>query len=175
MDVSAVGGFSVEFVATPTISTLAYSIGDQVGGLIELFTKDNGGRVRVGACQAEDCVSTLMSLVIHDKASQSAEFVVFFFNALPTVASVDNGALTITDAQMAEKCVGTVAVTAAQYQTVASSSIASVKMSDAALSMLSKVDNGPLWAVVKTTGTPTYASASDLTLRFLFSQDTSTT
>lgn len=171
MDVSAVGGYSVEFTATPTVSNgVAYTSGDQVGGIIEIFSKDNGNRVTTGPCQAQACASTLTSLVILDKSSQNAAFSIFFFNALPTVASVDNGAMTITDAEMA-KCIGVVRVAAGDYDTVASSSIATLRAPSASLALMSQTDNGPLWAVVKTTSTPTYTSTTDLVFRFLFSQD----
>jgi len=175
MDMTVVGGYSVEFVKTPTVSTSpAYTAGDQVGGIMDLSVRDNRNVVTQGACQEKNAVATLLSVAVHDKASQSAELVIFFFNALPTVASSDNSALTITDAEMAAKCLGSVTVPASAYATVASSSMAVLKLPDCALAMLSNEDNGPLYAVMKTTGTPTYASTSDLTLRFLFGQDGTT-
>lgn len=176
MDVTQVGGYSVEFVKTPTVSSgVAYTAGDQVGGILDLATRKDGNIVVQGACYAQDAVSTLLSLAVHDKDTQNADLVIFFFNALPTVASVDNGALTISDAEMASKCIGTARVTAAQYDTVASSSIASVPMPSAALAMLSKEHAGPLYAVMKTTGTPTFTSTTALTVRFLFGLDMTTT
>lgn len=172
MDVTQVGGYSVEFVKTPTVSSgVAYTAGDQVGGILDLSTRADGNIVLQGACYAKDCVSTLLSLAVHDKDSQNAAYTIFFFNALPTVASSDNAALDISDAEMASKCIGTARVSAAQYDTVSASSIAAVPMPSAALAMLSKEHGGPLYAVIKTTGTPTFTSTSALTFRFLFGLD----
>lgn len=167
-----VGGISVEFKRVPVISAAAaYTAEDQVGGIIQLFDTDPGGRVTKGAAQNQNTITTLMSLVVCDAAKQSAELVIFFFNQLPTVISVDNGAINIADSEMAAKCVGSVRVPAANYENVSASSVATVRLPETALSLKAAVDNGPLWAVMKTTGTPTYVSTSDLSLRFLFGQD----
>lgn len=167
-----VGGFSTVLVVTPTVSVApAYTAQDQVGGIQTLAVLDTLSKVRDAACQDENSISYLASIVVHDKNSQNADLVIFFFNALPTVASVDNGAITISDAEMATKCIGAVSVPASSYHTVASSSIATVLAPSCLLAVKSTVDDGPIYAVVKTLSTPTYTSTSDLTFKYSFSQD----
>lgn len=153
---------SVVIEVTPTVSTSpAYTAEDQVGG-IQTLTR---------ACLSKNRGATLVSVAVHDAGKQSAALVVFFFDELPTVASVDNGTITITDAEMADKCIGTVTVPAANYTNVAGSSIATLPASSCGLYLKSKDINGALYVVVKTTGTPTYASTTDLTFRYSFVQD----
>lgn len=164
-----VGGFSTEIAVTPTISTSAYTALDQVGGIQTLAVLNAQSKATDAACQ-DMTVSYLMGLKIIDKASQNAPFTIYFFNQLPTVASVDNAALSIVDAQ-SPKCIGFVKVTAANYAGPAEWSIADVPFSDVMKSLKSATDDGPLYAVVQTTGTPTYASTSDLTFKYYFSQD----
>ena len=159
---------SIVIEVIPTVSTSpAYTAEDQVGGIQTL----------TNACRSKGAGATLISLTVHDAGKQSAALTVFFFDELPTVASVDNGAITITDAEMADKCIGTISLTAANYVNVAGSSIVTAPASSTGLYMKSKTDkvsgaaSGNLYAVVKTTGTPTYASTTDLTFRYSFIQD----
>lgn len=159
---------SVVIEVTPTVSTSpAYTAEDQVGGIQTL----------TGACRAAGSGATLVSVVVHDSGKQSAALSIFFFDELPTVASVDNGAITITDAEMADKCIGVVSLAAASYVNVAGSSIVTGPASSTGLYMKSKTKGqsgaqaGNLYAVVKTTGTPTYASTTDLIFKYSFIQD----
>lgn len=75
---------------TPTCSTSAYAVGDQVGGLMTFASAalaSGGTGVIVGAeltCRAANTVTPELDLLL--------------FEASPTVASVDNGAADITDA-----------------------------------------------------------------------------
>jgi hypothetical protein len=147
---------------TPTVSaSSAYTAEDQVGGIQTLDA----------ACQSQGSGATLVSLVVTDKGKQNAALSVFFFDELPTVASVDNGAITITDAEMADKCIGVVSLAAASYVEVAGNSVVTAPASSTGLYLKSRDANGKLYAVVKTTGTPTYASTSDLVFKYSFIQD----
>jgi len=133
---------------TPTVSTTpAYTAEDQVGGI---QTIEFGEGVR-----------RILSVTVVDKGKQSAALKIFLFSALPTVVSVDNGAIDVADAQLAEKCFGVISVPAASYSNVSAASIASVTCDIAGMS-----SGGKIWAVVSTTGTPTYASTSDLVFRY---------
>lgn len=171
---NVVFGKSVSIEVTPTVSaSSAYTAEDQVGGIqtISETITDHLKRTRVVSPAAdENSVATLLTVTVHDKAKQSAALEIFFFDELPTVASSDNAAISITDAEMAGKCVGVVSIGASDYKNVAASSIACVGLSQA-LAMRSKTDNGVLYAVAKTTGTPTYASTTDLVFRYVFGQD----
>lgn len=113
---------------------------------------------------------TLLSVAIVDKAKQSAAFDILFFNALPTVASVDNGALSITDAEMASKYIGRVHILATDYVNTASNSDASV-YGIGLLMQGAETNTLKLYAVCQAIGTPTYTSTSDLTIRLGVLQD----
>lgn len=166
-----VGGFSTELTVTPVISAAsAYTSGDQVGGIQTIAVLDTLSNVKDAPCQDQNSCAYLMGLKVIDKSKQAQPLQIFFFNALPTVASVDNGAMSIVDAQ-ASKCIGWVSVLATDYDGPAEWSIADVNISACLKAVKSTVDDGPLYAVVKTTGTPTYGTTSDLIFKYYFSQD----
>lgn len=158
-----VQGLTHTVEVTPTVSaSSAYTAEDQVGGIMTIE----------GACQKMNSNSSLISLIVTDKAKQSAALTVFFFDELPTVASSDNAAIDITDAEMLDKCVGHVTVAASDYQSVSGSSVACLGAAGTkAPSFKSKTSGGKLYAVVKTTGTPTYGATGDLSFKFTFAQD----
>jgi len=101
---------------TPTLDTNAYANADQMGSLMTLT-------------QGLDYIGTafLESIVIIDKDKQNKGFTILFFNAAPTIASSDNGALDITDAEMASKFIGQVSFATADFKSINASSIASAK------------------------------------------------
>lgn len=115
----------------------------------------------------------LEDLLIIDGATQSQAIDVLIFESSPTIASADNAAINIADAEML-KLVGSVSVAAASYKATASNSYVHAT----ALQMMMK-PAGPSGAtpasrdlyalMVCRSGTPTYA-ASSLTLRFKFKQ-----
>jgi hypothetical protein len=146
---------------TPTITAGAYSAEDQVGGIQTLS----------GATLGEDCGATVISVVVTDKAKQSAALSMFFFDELPTVASADNDAINISDAEMADKCIGVISVAAASYVNVADNSVVTAPASSTGLYVKSRDADGKIYVVVKTTGTPTYASTGDLVFKYSFLQD----
>jgi hypothetical protein len=140
---------------TPTVSTSAYTANDQVGGLMTLD----------GAAPGKGAGTVLNSIVIVDKASQAAEIDLYFFDESPTVASSDNAAADVTDAEMVDKCIGHVTVVAGDYAALAANSTACVR--DIALSLKPRAST-TLYCLAVTRGTPTYGSTSDLTLKFVF-------
>lgn len=143
---------------TPVVSTSAYGAADQVGGIQTL----------TGACEIVGKPGVIESIVILDKAKQKAAMTIFFFNSLPTVASSDNAALDITDAEMA-KAIGHVAIAAADYQDVANSSLACKIVSPGL--PIPATGSPSIYAVMMTTGTPTLGSTSDLVVRYMVRQD----
>lgn len=151
-----IDGRRVSVSATPTIDTNAYSANDQVGGLQTLASAVRTG---IGTCILE-------SITILDKAAQSAAIQVLFFNASPTIASSNNAAIDITDAEMV-KFIGSVTIAATDYVTTASNSASTTKNIQLPLAPASGTS---LFAVAKTTGTPTYGSASDLIFTYNFKQ-----
>ena len=150
---------AVSIEVTPIVSAAsAYTAEDQVGDIQAIS----------GAAQGKDEPTKLMSVTVTDKSKQSAALILYFFDELPTVASVDNGAFDITDAQMADKCIGTLAIAAGDYAALANSSQATVR--NIQLPLFSKTASGIIYAVAKTTGTPTYGAVGDLVFKYAFEQ-----
>lgn len=77
---------------TPTISTSAYAVGDQVGGKMT-FTS---------AALVSGGTGTITSATLTSRAANTKlpELELLLFEADPTIASVDNGAADITDANL---------------------------------------------------------------------------
>lgn len=141
---------------TPTLDTNAYGANDRVGTVQTIAAAAiKGGKTAL-----------LTSLTVIDKASQGVALSLFFFRELPTVASDDNAALEISDAEMA-KCVGHVIVATGDYQATSANKVACVK--NIQLAMESGQADGNLYVVLMTTGTPTYA-ASSLVFKYNFEQ-----
>lgn len=165
-----VGGFSTEITVAPVISTSIYAVGDQLGDIQTLAYLSPTLHPTDAACQ-DKTVSFLASLSIIDGTGQSAGMVIYFFNALPTITSVDNAPVAITAAELKAKCRGFVEVLTTDYKALASSSVATLMMPRCGLALKSNTDDGPLYAVVQLTSTPTYGSTSDLLFVYDFSQD----
>ena len=145
---------------TPTVDTSAYASGDHLGTVHTL----------AGAAPGQGLYTVLQSLTIIDKAQQKSALDVFLFDASPTVASSDNAAANITDAEMIDKCIGHIVVAAADYRDIGSAnSVAHLKN----LGMHLKPDptaTAPLnlYAFVVSRGSPTYAAAGDLVFKYAF-------
>jgi hypothetical protein len=101
---------------TPTLDTNAYGIGDHMGTLMTL----------TNAVQGIGC-GVLQSLTVADGDKQSKGITCLFFSASPTLASVDNAALDIADAQLHAKFLGAVSVVTADYEVLNAGSVACVK------------------------------------------------
>lgn len=108
----------------------------------------------------------LRQISIVDKAKQKAALTVLLFDDLPVVASSNNAAVDITDAQMADKALAAVSIASGDYVDLAANSLAT-KVTTTLLKAVA--ESSSLYAVVFTTGTPTYGSTSDLVFRFHFS------
>ena len=141
---------------TPTITAGAYSANDQIGGIQTIALPEDvsssGGR--------------LVHIHVVDKAAQSAALQFFFFDELPTVASADGDACNVSDAEMADKAIFNSSVAAAAYFTTSANSLGS--SGDDSQGHVFKPKGNNLYAVVKTTGTPTYTSTSDLVFKYAF-------
>lgn len=144
--------------ATPTVDTSIYASGDHLGSLMTLSAVvDNSTEV---AC--------LDSLTIIDKSKQKSALDVLFFSESPTIASSDNAALDITDAEMASKFLGVVSVAAADYKDLSASSVASIRDLRLYLKPSNSLLPTTLYALMRSAGTPTYAGTTDLVLKFGF-------
>lgn len=145
---------------TPTLDTSAYGSGDRVGTIHTI----------TGAGPAGFSAAVLESVTVIDKDGQGVALTILFFESLPTVASADNAAIDLADAQAA-KCIGHVTIATTDYVATASNTIASkVIASGLPLTPARTGVQETIYAVVKSGGTPTY-TASGLTFRYCFRWD----
>lgn len=145
----------VQQSVTPTVDTSIYANNDQLGSLMTFPNLLGPGKA-----------GQLVHLRLLDKAAQSALITVLFFSSQPTITSSDNAALNIADAEM-DKCCGSVVLTAANYVSTSANSAITFGGTAAIVTvpfLFSTVAGGTIWAIMKSGGTPTYGSASDLVL-----------
>jgi len=147
-------GIQVEI--TPTVDTSAYGSGDQIGTVFTITPVSDAGGAHL---------AVLDTVIVTDKASQSAALDILLFDELPTVASADQAACNVSDAEMADKCIGVISLASASYKALSANSV--VMAHQLSLSLKPKKDN-TLYGLLVSRGTPTYTSASDLTIKFVF-------
>jgi hypothetical protein len=156
--VGALGGNTLSLRVTPTISAGAiYAAGDTVGDKITLT---NAVRVSGGT-------GILQDLLVIDKANQKANLEILIFESDPSAATITDNAAFVFSTDIA-KLIQRISIASSDYVTINSIAIAS-------MSSIGKVlyANGSrnLYAVIINTGTPTYATTSDLTLVLGILQD----
>lgn len=159
-----IGRKSLIAFATPTVSTSIYASGDQLGSLVEITS----------ALDDSSGTGMIESISVVDKAKQASLIQVLFFRDKPVLTSVDNGALDISDAEMVDKCVGIVAIAAADYIANNVNSIATIRNVGLVISSRKSQDNqsgNSLWMLVRSGGTPTYTSTTDLVFAIGIQQD----
>lgn len=159
---SRASGFLTVVSVTPTVTAGAYNA----------TTKNSvGGKQTLpGAVPISGGVAILQSVLVLDKANQKAPLTILLFNGDPTGGTyTDNGQVNLsTDIS---KVIRKINVTAVDYETIDNSGTDYAVAEIAPISKLVKAASGTsLYAVIITTGTPTYASTSDLTVRFGFLQ-----
>lgn len=140
------GGISI--AVAPTVTAGAYSAKDAVGGEM---TFANAVRVSGGS-------AVLNSVTIIDKSQAAAGLELWLFSATITEAD-DNAAFDISDAELAT-CVGVVPIATADYFQIADNEVACVR----GVGLQFACAATSLFGQLKCTGTPTYASTSDLTV-----------
>jgi hypothetical protein len=144
---------------TPVVGASAiYADGDRLGSTMTVVT---------GAAGKE--ASTLRTISLVDAAAQKSAMNVLFFSQSPTIASADNAALNLTDANMAYY-LGHVAIAATDYVDSTSNAAACVKDINL-FGLASSSTNGTIYAVLESGGTPTYATTSDLVFTFTFENE----
>ncbi len=145
---------------TPVLSLIAYTAGDQMGGVNTLANMfDTSGDT-----------AAIQSVSVVDKSKQKSAIDILFFNDVPIVTSVDNAPLDISDSEMAAKFVGKVSLLAANYSDLLNNSIANINN----IGILCQSKGGTitaLYCILQCQGTPTYSSASDLVLNIGVFQD----
>lgn len=141
---------------TPTLEASPdYSSGDRMGSLMTL----------TGACQSGRA-SRLVSVTLVDGSAVGEAVSILFFKSTPTIASADNAALDMTDANAA-LCVGHVSIATTDYVATSSNKIACLR--DLNLVMPSG-EGGDLFALIRAGATINIGSASDYVLTFCFEQ-----
>lgn len=163
LDIDTRGASDVISVS-PTISTSAYTAGDNVGGAMTL---SDAARIDGGTCVIE-------SIAIVDKDSEEAVFDFHFFSDAPS--ATDNAAFDPTDTQLVDHYLGTVygvgdsdVDSQSVYSTFSDNSVCSKR--NIGLVLECATDSRAIYCVVTTQGTPTYTSTSDLNFKFGFLQD----
>lgn len=151
---------------SPTISTSIYAAGDVVGGLQRL-------RRALGPYRS----GVLRSIIVRDDDNEKPVLTFLFFQSEPASVAADNGALTLTTADLA-LLVGKANVAGADYETVGGQAVAHVDVSkvlegyDGGTAQLKDFESGDLWVVpVITSGTPTFTATTDLSFSFGFQAD----
>jgi hypothetical protein len=154
--------------ATPVVSNgVAYAAGDQVGGVItltDIIRQDSN--MGFGT-------SKLTDISIFCKSNNSSLYEILFFRNSPTMVNSDNGVFSITSANAVTAGFITRVSIGNAYTTSGASAGAGTNAfgADANLNVtLKKLNTETLpttiFAVVKTTSTPTFTSTSDLILNF---------
>jgi hypothetical protein len=133
---------------TPTITAGAYAANDAVGGKLEFngVPSENG---------------LLHSITLIDKANEKAAMVLVLYDDDFT-ADADNAAYSV-EAGDIDNIVGVVEIAAADYITVGSIAVATVR--GLSLPIKNNKDEGKTFAQLMTTGTPTYTSTTDLIIK----------
>lgn len=174
--IAQVIGIDDVITVTPTLDTNAYASGDRLGSIHTITNAfrnlnrdfdpvtatDSANQKKSGKC-------VLQSITVIDQAKQSQPFTIMFFSSSPTVASADNAAIDISDAEMIAKCIGVVSFDAT-YLALAGNSVATKTNIGLILKQSTSAANQHLYAVVVIGGAATYA-ASSLQFQYGFYQD----
>ena len=143
---------SIVLESTITTAEAAYADHDVIGTVKTIS----------GAFDGTSRKGEIVSISVFDKVSQSSALTLHFFDASPTVASADNAALNITDAEMADKHICKIEIPAANYQVLSASTVAS--LNDINCIVSSKLTDD-LYMVVESAGTPDYTAGTDLVIK----------
>lgn len=161
---------------TPTLDTSAYASGDRLGsihtitGAFRRMNRSYDNNPAIAKDAPNQCAKVILqNIVIIDQALQSQPIDILFFDELPVVASVDNAAIDIADAEMIAKCIGSVSIDN-PYIALAANSIVTESNIGLLLKQKSTAADGNLYAVCIIRGIATYA-ASSLVFRYGFLQD----
>lgn len=158
----------IESAATPTIDTAIYASGDRIGTVMT-FTE---------ASMVPERGGKIMGVVVYDAAVQKSVLNLWLFHQSPTVASADNAALDISDANLVlASPIGFIPIAAADYVDTASNAVAFHYLTDPGLPYVagpSVGGGGPgvIYGLLESGGTPTYGAANALTITLLIEQNT---
>jgi len=155
---SIAGGYSINILPTITTSAGAYTANDNVGGILTLT---NASRYSGGT-------TTLMSIEVLDFVNQKQPFTILFFSSNPAAATVTDNSAFVWSTDYT-KYITKIDVAAGDYVSTVALGLATF---GGIGKTLTPVGSANLFAVIVTTGTPTYAAnATSLYVKFGFSQD----
>jgi hypothetical protein len=150
---------------TPTISTSAYTSGDQIGGIMTL------SNVIRQDSQMNYGNNEIVSVTILDADKQNAAMDIWFFNQSPTVTSTDNAAFAMTAANQAAQCIGVVSI-GSSYSSAAAVSTSSDKNLNLPLQVPGTVASpSNVYAIAIVRAAPTYTTTTSLQFQFSFFVD----
>lgn len=157
------GGYPMPFISvgstlvpTVTVSTTpAYSVGDNIGGLITL----------TNAVRASGTRAFLRSVFLLDTSNQKNAIDLLFFNASPSSSTFTDNAAAVLHSSDYAKLIRRVSIAATDYTTIDSKGIADIIASDRSLTPASGTSLYLALVIPSNGGTPTYATTSALTLR----------
>lgn len=141
----------------PTVSTSpAYTAGDAVGGKETLTSA-----VRVSGGYVE-----LDSIEVIDRSNQKPALTILFFDSDPSAATITDNAAFVFSTDIS-KLVAQVLIAQADYTTTNSIGVACI---GAIKKVIKASGSANLFAAVVTTGTPTFAGTTDITIKYGFLQ-----
>lgn len=154
LHIGEVGGNAISISPTVTVSTSpAYSANDVVGTKLTL----------TNACRVSAGLTRLNTVVLTDTSAQNAAMQILLYNANPAATYTDNGACPAQSTDVAA-IIGRVPVVAGDWATQGAVGIAFVQVDR----ILKSAATANLWAVIVTTGTPTYAATTAIAITFNF-------
>lgn len=150
----------VQTLLTITPGAGIYVAGDNIGGLVPVF----------GARSAPGTPYKLMSLTVADHAHQNLPLDIVFFSAPPASSFVDGSPFPTLPTADVRLIQGRLSIVAGDWVTVGGAGIA---QKSGTLMVLGQGQNasGLYLAINVTSGTPTFAAASDLTITTGFQND----
>jgi hypothetical protein len=148
---------------TPTCSTSAYAVGDQVGGLMTFSNSvlSSGG------------TGTVTGASITNRAANTVipELDLILFEASPTVASVDNGAADLTDANLeSARVLPVITFAVADYCTLANNTVNHGTLPGGAIDFVTS-GSASLFGILVTRTIFTLASTTDIVVALRIIQD----
>lgn len=154
---------TVTTLVQPTISTTAYTALDQVGTVMTFPTPGFSA----------NRLFRILSIVIVDLDNEKAALNLLLFRNNPTVTSVDNGALNITDANLvAAEPIAVYSVTTAMYVNVNSAAFGTFAPNMGATSVSQQTfmcgATNAVYGLMQAVATPTYSATNDLRVQMTF-------
>lgn len=154
-----------EVIIRPVIVAAAYGSGDVIG---------TGGAIQLrNVSAADERPSQLVKVTVIDRAAQNAVLNIYLFNRQPLTGTMtDNAAYAPSDADLDYdylKGLGFIGHLQVAAGTAFAAASVQTKLMDPPLPFKTPAGaQRSLWAIIASGGTPTYAAATDLVIKFLF-------